>query len=188
MSTQPDPNQNPYAAPSVSVDEHDNYGLDPMGGAPLATRGSRLAAYLLDGAVGMVAALPIVIPMIMEAVSSGQPSEPSPLFLGLFGVILMGVAGVNLYLLHQNGQSIGKKIMDIKIVRSDRRTRASLPRIIFLRYFPIGLLGAIPFLGPLIQLADPLFIFRDDQRCLHDLIGDTNVIVADSGQSTSAGW
>ena len=49
-------------------------------------------------------------------------------------------------------------------------------RIIFLRGFVTGLLGAIPFVGGFIALLDPLLIFRDNRRCLHDDIADTTVV------------
>jgi len=42
----------------------------------------------------------------------------------------------------------------------------------------MGLIGAIPFLGRLVQFIDPLLIFRDSRRCLHDEIADTTVVNA----------
>ncbi|MEA2700447.1 MAG: hypothetical protein QOI66_4718, partial [Myxococcales bacterium] len=39
-----------------------------------------------------------------------------------------------------------------------------------------GIISAIPYLGGLYALVDALFIFRDDRRCIHDLIAGTRVI------------
>jgi uncharacterized RDD family membrane protein YckC len=39
------------------------------------------------------------------------------------------------------------------------------------------LMTLIPFAGLVLALLDVLFIFRDDQRCLHDLLADTKVVV-----------
>ena len=38
------------------------------------------------------------------------------------------------------------------------------------------LIGIFPAIGGIIQLVDILFIFRDDRKCIHDLIAGTVVI------------
>ena len=55
---------------------------------------------------------------------------------------------------------------------------AAPARSSLLRGFVVGLLDNIPIIGPLVSLVDPLLIFRDDQRCLHDHIADTIVVRA----------
>jgi uncharacterized RDD family membrane protein YckC len=37
-------------------------------------------------------------------------------------------------------------------------------------------LESIPLLGGLFSLVNVCFIFRDDRRCIHDLIADTIVV------------
>ena len=91
------------------------------------------------------------------------------------GLFVLGILIANLVLLHQSGQTIGKKILGTQIVRSDG-SRASLGRIILLRILPIRFLGAIPYLGALVVLIDALMIFGKEVRCLHDQIADTIVI------------
>jgi len=44
------------------------------------------------------------------------------------------------------------------------------------RYIPIWIVGLIPGVGIALTILDALFIFRDDRRCIHDLIAGTKVI------------
>ena len=48
-------------------------------------------------------------------------------------------------------------------------------RLIALRYLPFSIASVIPLLS-LIQIIDILFIFREDKRCLHDMLAKTCVI------------
>jgi uncharacterized RDD family membrane protein YckC len=140
----------------------------------LAGRGARLGAAILDTLFVIIAMIPM---FFMMANQQGGGDEQVMIGVAVMMIGLLILLAINIYFLHQNGQSIGKRILGIKIVRTDG-DRAGVARIIFLRAFVIGLLGNIPIIGPIISLADPLFIFRDDRRCLHDLIADTKVIVA----------
>ena len=85
---------------------------------------------------------------------------------------------VTWYLVHRNGQTIGKKMLGIKVVRTDG-SRATVARIFWMRNVPFLLLGAIPlYIGDLFTLADSLLIFRASNQCLHDQFADTIVINA----------
>jgi hypothetical protein len=42
----------------------------------------------------------------------------------------------------------------------------------------VNLLALIPILGNVVALADPLLIFRDNHKCLHDELADTIVVKA----------
>ncbi len=172
-----DPNQNPYAAPSANV--NDSYGAQSYATdqVMLATRGSRLAAVSLDSLILFVILVPFFI--VIGVTGGFDDSEFAPLTIILLTVMMLATTAYGIYnliLLAKNGQTVGKRIMKIKIVRSDLYTPVDLGRLIVLRYFVMGLFGAIPFIGSFIQLADSLFIFRADQRCLHDMIADTHVI------------
>ena len=72
-----------------------------------------------------------------------------------------------------NGRSIAKKILTIKVVRSDG-SPASLGRLIWLRNVVNWLISIIPLYG----LIDSLFIFGESRQCLHDKIADTIVVKA----------
>lgn len=81
------------------------------------------------------------------------------------------------YLLARNGQTIGKWVCGIRIVRADR-SKASLWRILVLREMPFVLLAAIPvpYMFSVLAVVDALLIFRKSRQCLHDQIADTVVV------------
>ena len=82
------------------------------------------------------------------------------------------------YLLSTQGQTIGKQLMKIRIVRFEDNGTAGFVKAVLLRGFVNGLIGAIPLLGFIYSLVDICFIFREDRRCIHDMIGGTHVIQA----------
>jgi uncharacterized RDD family membrane protein YckC len=89
---------------------------------------------------------------------------------------LLGLAAwlfLTVMFVSRNGQSIGKKLTGIKVVRADG-SKASLGRIVLLRNLLNLLLNMIPLYG----LVDALMIFGDRQQCAHDKIADTIVIRA----------
>ena len=73
----------------------------------------------------------------------------------------------------ENGQSIAKKMLGIKVVRSDG-SAASVGRIFWLRNVVNGVLSIIPLYG----LIDALLIFGETRKCIHDKIADTSVVKA----------
>ena len=82
---------------------------------------------------------------------------------------------VNGYLLAKNGQSVGKKMLDIKIVRTDR-SRASFVRLVGVRALFENALLLIPVVDIWLWIINVLFIFRRSRKCLHDTAADTVVI------------
>ena len=47
-----------------------------------------------------------------------------------------------------------------------------------MRGFLPGLIGAIPLVGTVFSLVNICFIFREDRRCIHDLMAGTHVVEA----------
>ncbi len=94
---------------------------------------------------------------------------------------LLGLVGIPAfllmhgYLLHQDGQTLGKRLLGMRIVGLDGR-RVSLGHLILKRYVPIWLIAIIPWVGNWLVMIDSLFIFRGDKRCVHDLIAETKVV------------
>lgn len=173
MSTPPPlPTHNPYAAPLAPLED------SPFDEVVLADRGTRLGAAILDGLAAFVCLLPVmfVIPWLEQ--SGGKPNEVAVAVMWVLMMLGMGaLLALNLVWLHRYGQTIGKRLLKIKVLRTDG-SHCALSRIVLARWLPVTLLGALPLLGPILQLVDALMIFREDRRCLHDLIADTIVVRA----------
>ncbi len=110
----------------------------------------------------------------------GESETMSPLVIALYGVSGIGFLAllvVQLRMIAKQGQTLGKKWMSIRIVRSDG-SKASFGRIFGLRMIVSGLPGAIPIVGSLYSLVNILFIFTESRQCLHDKIADTKVVQA----------
>lgn len=170
----PLPPVNPYAAPMARVsDIVDDQQL------MLADRGTRLGAAIVDGLVLLF--VPYVLGFAALAQikpdGGGGLSSAATVLGSLAVVSFIAIIGYNLVLLHRNGQTIAKKWLGIKVVRSDG-SACALSRIVFARWLPITVLGVIPLLGPFVSLVDALLIFRSDYRCIHDHIADTVVVRA----------
>ncbi len=167
--------QNPYQTPAADISSSES----PATGTELASRWFRLFAAIIDGLVLMLFILPLQFYM---GIYDGFPDhmvEPDFMTTLLFaGAGLLVYVAINAYTLQRNGQTIGKLICKIKIVRTDF-SQATLGRIIFVRYLPMTLITQIPMVGVFIGgLIDPLLIFRKSKKCLHDNIADTVVIKA----------
>lgn len=161
---------NPYAAPAAGVaDAREEEAFVK------SSRGARLGATLLDGAFVAVPAM--VLAILVPALSRGSVGAGAGVLLVVFMLGFLAFVVVQVVLLHRHGQTLGKRLVGIRIVRADG-SRAGLGRLLGLRSFVPGLIGAIPLVGPLFGLADPLFIFGQEKRCLHDLIADTIVVDA----------
>ncbi len=174
-SLQPGPELDPYAPPSAQV-------AAPMyeqgQQAPLADRGSRFVAQLLNGLVCIPAGILVGVAVGFSEQNTGGGMNVVAAICIVIGIIYMiALLVINLRLLGREGQSLGKKWAKIRIVRTDG-SKASLGRLIGLRYIVNGLIGAVPGIGGIYGLVNILFIFRDDRRCIHDLIADTKVVTA----------
>jgi uncharacterized RDD family membrane protein YckC len=161
----------PYQPPAAELRTPVQLGPD---GAVLASRESRLGAAILDTII--IGA--VVVPLQWM---SGMYENPAANTLATTAA--WGGAGLLLYLLIQGyflatrAQTIGKMALNIKIVTLDGQN-ADLQRILLLRTLPITLVSMIPLVGGLFSIVDSLFIFRADQRCVHDHIAGTRVVKA----------
>lgn len=165
--------------------------------AALASRGIRLLARVTDWVIEIACTLPGLVmlgPEFMQLVTAAlQGQQPDleqldmarlaagglVLFAGWFILLV-----VQVWLLSTRGQSLGKLVTRIRVVRLDD-SKAGFVNAWLLREALVTVigfvLGMLPFLGPLLlrpafHITDWCFIFRDDQRCIHDLIAGTKVV------------
>ena len=139
----------------------------------LAGRGARLVAVLIDLVLVFAFGL-----FLMLATGALEDAEDYAGSWFLLRIPLLGIVSyliLNTWLLWRRGQTVGKLIMQIRIV-SSRNEPAPLWKLLLLRAFYFLELYAIasPFL--VLALLDQVLIFRQDRRCLHDIISDTQVV------------
>ncbi|MDR1482980.1 MAG: RDD family protein [Synergistaceae bacterium] len=169
----------------------------------LASRWRRLLAVLCDFLVIFLFAF---VSIFLAGVVVLYASRITSSDLGGYLIISLPVLvlnltlfGVNLRLLYKDGQTIGKKILCVRIANRDG-IRAKLVKIIFLRVVPFWVISIIAngaqkllelgwdqyytrlqlisTICGLLLLADTLFIFRKDRRTLHDMLAGTIVIMS----------
>ena len=92
--------------------------------------------------------------------------------------LLLVLAIVQGVLLTLRGQSIGKLLCRIRIVRMDTEGRPGFVRAFLLRGTVPLLIEQVPLLGGLFWIVDACFIFGDERRCVHDYIAGTKVVAA----------
>jgi uncharacterized RDD family membrane protein YckC len=162
---------NRYAPPTAEVADV------AAGSAPeLAGRGARLVAVIVDGLVqgGIYWVLTIVA---FKSLNPRAGSIGMGVVVGQFVLGFVLFALIQGWMLHTEGQTIGKKLLGLRIVRSDGE-RATLGRLLGLRYLVGWIITMIPFVGMIYALLDCLLIFRESRKCLHDNIADTIVVKA----------
>lgn len=176
MNTPSSQQANPYAPPQAEVRD-----TVVQGESELAGRGARFGAAMVDVLISLVVVVPIFIGVDFEKMAAGFYVEALGSISPIGGLITilasLVVIGITVNLVHKNGQTIGKKAVGIKVVRSDF-SRASLGRIFWLRNVVNAIPGVIPFIGNFYGLVDHLFIFGERRQCVHDKIADTVVIKA----------
>jgi uncharacterized RDD family membrane protein YckC len=159
---------NPYATPrSFPQPQSSSIASTDV----LASRGSRLAAALID----TVAVVALVIPALLgsfflEADSAVSTMGGIGIAVSVIAVIVFCVYQISM--LVREGRTLGKKIMHIRIVNYDDGEVPPAAKLLVMRYFLNSALGNIPFY----TLVDLLFIFGSERRCIHDYLAGTKVV------------
>lgn len=149
---------NPYAAPAADV----NLGVDAqISEARLASRGARFGANVID-------ILLAYVPFFIGAIIGKETG------LSIGGVLTLGVVIYQSVLVSTTGQTLAKKWLGIRIVKMDGSPVNFVSGV--LMRFLVGRILLAPV--PLYSLIDAVWIFKDEQRCLHDMIASTKVVVA----------
>lgn len=91
-------------------------------------------------------------------------------------VLIITFVGVQIWLLSSEGQTIGKKALGLRIVKITDMTNGGFSTNVLMRAGLPWVIGAVPIVGSLFWIADPLFIFRDNRLCLHDQLAGTCVV------------
>ncbi|MFN0076312.1 MAG: RDD family protein [Prosthecobacter sp.] len=162
----------------------------------LASLGQRLAARLIDWTLLLVPAFVILMALmdpvfeaeimslrndsaavmqalqrqIVKAVEAGNETVLA-MYAVIFGLLL-----ANIVLLTVRGQSIGKLLTGIQVVRTPDGAKAGFIKAVLLRWFLFAIISSIQFIGLPLMIGGILLIFRRDRRCLHDLVADTQVV------------
>lgn len=169
---------NPYYA---SADDEIDDEV-PVGDYKLASPWVRLGALLLDGLIIAIPSWIVILVLILGVfgikpkngqIASVEDQLIIAVTVGLSIILIYSI--FNGYLLSKNGQSIGKMICKIKIVKDDG-TLPSLVDSLFKRYLLNTIIQMIPYIGGLYSLIDALMIFRGSHKCLHDDIAGTIVV------------
>ena len=140
----------------------------------LASRWLRLWASIIDAIILIFITMPIIyFTGGIEQLYAG--TEPTFIYTTLIGLAgLLGFYLINIKLLLTKGQTVGKKILHIKIVdlNNNLPTKTHLLKRYFIYFGP----SYIPVIGAWLSIIDILFIFGKEKRCVHDLIGKTKVV------------
>jgi len=173
---------NPYSAPNADLDMGAR-APSPVG--DLATPSSRLGAAMLDGLIYAAAFIPAMVAAgFAEAAQAGKVGGSLRMYGHVFGSGLVGIISAvailivfiyQIYLLTKTGQSIGKRMAKIRIVKLDGQNPGFVHAVL-LRTWVGAVITWIPVIGSIYGLVDALFIFRGDRRCIHDHIAGTRVV------------
>ena len=117
--------------------------------------------------------------------------EPSGFALGMIGlgsILILAYLIFQAVLMSKTGQSLGKRIMKIKVVNEDGDNPGFAGTVAMREIVPnlvLTVLGMIPFLGIIVQLGFwiaclvMLFLVDRDRRTLQDMIAKTYVVDAE---------
>ncbi len=167
---------NPYAAPKSVV------LTAPVAESelPLASRWYRVVASFLDSLILMVVLMPAQFLAGTYQKEAARQAAGGSMFAFNPESLLWSAAGLALliginwnFLL--NGQTIGKKVLKIRIDRIEGGPCARA-RIITHRMIVVHVLYLIPLINFLFMIVDCLMIFRSNKRTLHDEIAGTKVV------------
>jgi uncharacterized RDD family membrane protein YckC len=155
--------------------------------AQLASLLQRFLGALLDSLFAMFCGVPGFVLMIIGMVVMEQQQRENPgdspdfPLLMLLGMLLIAIGSlvmlaVQIWLLATRSQTLGKFVMKTQVVDFETGQPADFVHCAILRILINSLIGSIPCVGGIYSLVDIFYIFREDRRCIHDLIASTTVI------------
>ena len=186
--------QNRFAPPRAEVEDQHDVQVEMVD----APRGIRLVAFLIDSLLPAIVGIGVVVAVAIPAYQSYQQAHVpgiAPPALGTAnhmtltwvyaaGLVLLAFFIYSAMLVYRYGQTFGKRVMGIRVVRTDG-SRVAFGRFIFARWLPLAILSALPLLRYVMFLVDSLVIFRNSRQCLHDNFADTKVVTAASSEEAT---
>ena len=159
------------------------------GGAQLASWGTRLGAWFIDGLIVGVPALILLTIVGAGVIAAGDDGDGGFIaFVG--GLILTFVLVAIVALLYapllmmrqgpRNGQTIGKQLVDIRAVRDNGQPwtfGSAALREVVMKQLAVGIASSIiPFVPAFLNYFWPLW--DDENRALHDMAVSSHVVRA----------
>lgn len=172
----PSEGPNPYAPP-VEQDEWNTaaHADDHV----LASRGRRFLGNIIDSLVYVVALFPAFF--FIDETSGSDDFEAGAAIA--MGVMITAVVVVQAVLIATSGQSIAKKLLGMRIVQLDG-SPIGFVRGVLVRSWALAAITQIPIIGGIIALVDALYIFGAEQRCLHDVMAGSKVVMTEYSVSS----
>ena len=160
--------ENIYEAPAAELENETNT-VDAL---PLARRRARFVSAMIDGLIASVPSWILIFILGYDKFFDESLVNPYAVASGFLTAIVY--MAINYRGLTSSGQTIGKRIMNNKVVDLEGNVPSS--KQIFKRYgFYLGT-GLIPVIGGLFVLINELFILGREKRCLHDQVAATRVV------------
>lgn len=133
-----------------------------------ASHPRRALAILVDLLIWAALLLPLI-----STIASGDEARIAAVVMNTFSawILIFGIYG---YLILQRGQTVGKWLFRTKVRRLDG-SWAGMGQLM-LRYLIPLILVLIPYVGPLLLLADLIPAFGKQRQALHDRIVGTVVV------------
>lgn len=138
----------------------------------LAPIKSRIVASLIDLSIAVLA-------LLLATFTLPQSPGNALSILGVFAsvAIVLGVIVYQAVLLSSTGQTVGKKLMQLRVINFVDRSNPGFFKVVLIRWWLPSMIYSIPYLGWVFWLADGLFMLKNDRRCLHDLMAGTQVVL-----------
>ena len=136
---------------------------------PLASKVDRAIAEVIDIAL-LWGPEGILFFLLSKGVQVDE--KPSLVLVSLMGGYCLAVLLIQMFLLIKHGQTVGKKVRGIRIVRQIDGLNGGFMTNVMLRSVMNQVLRLFPFYG----IIDVLFVFSPRNRCLHDRLAGTLVV------------
>jgi uncharacterized RDD family membrane protein YckC len=149
-------------------------------GRPLASWGTRLAAYLLDALILLIPVIGLTVVVVAIAAGSDTAAIVT-VILGFLAYLVVAFLYAPLLMARegaQNGQTWGKQALGIRVIRDGGETMSfgwAALREIAVKGLGVGIASSIiPLIPWFLNFFWPLW--DDENRALHDMVVSTHVV------------